>query len=120
MRVLLLCLFSITLAGCSAPQTTSSTGNDTRTAVSVPIYRNAEQLAGKSFRKLGEVSGIDCQLAIQDPPPNLATARQQMQTRASQMGANGVILQDCQIAGSFSGCRQQAICRGIAIDTSSQ
>ncbi|VTR61606.1 outer membrane lipoprotein [Serratia fonticola] len=58
----------------------------------VKLYKSAEELVGKPFRDLGEVSGESCQTTVQDSPPNLNTARKRMQTRASYMKANAVLL----------------------------
>ncbi|AHG19183.1 membrane protein [Chania multitudinisentens RB-25] len=134
MRVLPLCLLALLLAGCStqhkAPSTTNSTSTPVATAPakSVPaarpapvrLYKNAEELLGKPFRDLGEVSGSSCQMSIQAPPPNLATARKRMQNRASSMKANAVLLHDCQIIRGVAGCYQQAICQGSALNVSAK
>lgn len=132
MRVLSLCLFAFALAGCSKQQTaqtnsTTSPGSPTlvkTTPVTSPapvkLYKNAEELVGNPFRDLGEVSGEFCQTTIQDPPPNLATARKRMQIRASYMKANAVLLHDCQIIRGVAGCYQQAVCQGSALNVSSK
>ena len=124
MRVLPLCLLALALAGCSsqriAPSSTNSTSKPTTTSPAkatpaarpapVKLYKSAEELVGKPFRDLGEVSGESCQTTVQDSPPNLATARKRMQIRASYMKANAVLLHDCQIVSGVAGCYQQAVC----------
>ena len=89
MRVLPLCLLALALAGCSsqriAPSSTNSTSKPTTTSPAkatpaarpapVKLYKSAEELVGKPFRDLGEVSGESCQTTVQDSPPNLATAQ---------------------------------------------
>ncbi|BBI92511.1 putative predicted outer membrane protein, signal [Serratia symbiotica str. Tucson] len=132
MRVLPLCLLA--LAGCSsqriAPTSISTTNKPAVSApvkaesaappVPVKLYKKAEDLVGKPFRDLGEVSGGDCQSTVQDSPPNLATARKHMQIRAAYMKANAVLLHDCQITSVVAGCYQQAICQGSALNVSSK
>ncbi|WON75961.1 Rcs stress response system protein RcsF [Serratia sp. UGAL515B_01] len=132
MRVLPLCMLVLALAGCStqhtAPPTTESISTQAPATqvkaepaarqAPATLYRNAEELVGKPFRDLGEVAGSVCQLSIQDPPPNLATARRQMQVRASQMKANAVLLHDCQMIRGLAGCYQQGICQGSALNVS--
>lgn len=137
MRVLPLCLFALTLSGCSMLPGGSTPANKTSkpaaTSSSAPaktapaprpapvkLYKNAEELVGKPFRDLGEVSGESCQTTAQDSPPNLATARKRMQIRASYMKANAVLLHDCQIISGVAGCYQQAICQGSALNVSSK
>lgn len=134
MRILTLCLLAFALAGCSTQHTATPAANssDKRVATTpvkvapviehteVRLYNNAEELVGKPFRDLGEVSGSLCQMTVQDPPPNLMAARKRMQNRASYMKANAVLLHDCQIVTSVAGCYQQAICQGSALNVSSQ
>lgn len=134
MRVLSLCLLALALAGCSsqrfAPPSTSSTSKPTAPVpaktkpaarqVPIKLYSGAEELVGKPFRDLGEVSGESCQTTVQDSPPNLTTARKSMQIRASYMLANAVLLHNCQIVSGIAGCYQQAVCQGSALDVSSK
>ncbi|PVZ85384.1 Rcs stress response system protein RcsF [Serratia sp. S1B] len=134
MRVFPLGLLALMLTGCSSwhgssshnliPQT-SSTSDDTTASVSgsrttAVVYSSVDQLAGKPFRELGTVSGESCQATVQDTPPNLATARQRMQSRASSMNANVVLLHDCQIITGVGNCYRQAICQGTALNVSSK
>ena len=134
MRVLPLCLLALALTGCSTQHTAPSTTNSTTTTAApapvkatpaarpapVKLYKSAEELVGKPFRDLGEVSGESCQSTVQDSPPNLNTARKRMQTRASYMKANAVLLHDCQIVSGVAGCYQQAICQGSALNVSAK
>lgn len=134
MRVLPLCLLALLLAGCSkkqpAPPTTDSTNAPVAAVPAkaapaarpapVTLYRNAEELIGKPFRDLGEVSGSICQLTVQDPPPSLAAARRRMQLRAAHMKANAVLLHDCQMLRGVAGCYQQAVCQGSALNVSAK
>lgn len=85
MRALPLCLLALALAGCSsqrfAPPSTNSTSKPVATTPTkttsaarpapVKLYKSAEELVGKPFRDLGEVSGESCQTTVQDSPPNL-------------------------------------------------
>lgn len=134
MRVLPLCLLALALTGCSTrPTAPSATDTTTTKAAPAPVkaapaarpapvklYKSAEELVGKPFRDLGEVSGESCQTTVQDSPPNLTTARKRMQNRASYMKANAVLLHDCQIVSGVAGCYQQAICQGSALNVSSK
>ncbi|MGG7670017.1 Rcs stress response system protein RcsF [Yersinia sp. J1] len=135
MRALPLCWLALSLTGCSMLQTESSNGgkmlpNPQPTAKStqttaprsapVKLYKTAEELVGKPFRDLGEVSGESCQTSAQDSPPNIATARKRMQIKASYLKANSVLLHECQIISGAPGCYQQAICQGSALNVSSK
>lgn len=132
MRVLSLYLLALALAGCSSQHIASLSASSTSKSISaapakttpaarqapVKLYKSAEELVGKPFRDLGEVSGESCQRLPQDSPPNLATARKRLQIRASHMQANAVLLHNCQIVGGVAGCYQQAVCQGSALDVS--
>lgn len=132
MRALPLCLLALLLAGCStAPKTTPSSTNSATPVAPKPakakpatrpapvkLYKDAEELVGRPFRDLGEVSGESCQTTAQDAPPNIATARKRMQIRASYMKANAVLLHQCQIMAGVPGCYQQAVCQGSALNVS--
>lgn len=135
MRALPLCLLALSLTGCSMLQSKPST---TETQVKQPppvtkpsptvaprpapvkLYKSAEELVGKPFRDLGEVSGESCQSTVQDSPPSLSAARKRMQTRASYMKANAVLLHQCEILSGVPGCYQQAVCQGSALNVSSK
>ncbi|EPF20912.1 outer membrane lipoprotein [Cedecea davisae DSM 4568] len=86
----------------------------------VRIYTNAEDLVGKPFRDLGEVSGDSCQASNQDSPANIPTARKRMQINASKMKANAVLLHSCDITSGAPGCYRQAVCVGSALQVSAQ
>ena len=139
MRALPLCLLaaSLALSGCSLLHTKSETKtpvepvkpqtNTTKTtkttqqrARPVKVYENAEDLVGKPFRDLGEVTGSVCQATAQDAAPNLATARKRMQIKASTMKANAVLLHQCEIVTDTPSCYQQAVCKGSALNVSQQ
>lgn len=135
MRVLPLCLLALSLTGCSLLQKPSepirSSGTQSKATEAaqtkpaprpqpVKLYTNAEDLVSKPFRDLGEVSGDDCQSSNQDSPPNINTARKNMQIRASYMKANAVLLHKCEIVTNSQGCYRQAICQGSALKVSAQ
>lgn len=82
----------------------------------VRIYTNAEELVGKPFRDLGEVSGDSCQASNQDSPPSIPTARKRMQINASKMKANAVLLHSCEVTSGTPGCYRQAVCIGSALN----
>lgn len=133
MRVVPLILLTISLTGCSllqkptapAPQPVSEPKVEPvakpkpapRPAPAV-LYKNAEELVGKPFRDMGEVSGSSCQVTAQDSPPNTANARKRMQNRATAMKANAVLLHECQIISGVAGCYRQAVCQGTALKVS--
>jgi RcsF protein len=89
-------------------------------AAPVRIYTNAEDLIGKPFRDLGEVSGDSCQATNQDSPPNIPTARKRMQINASKMKANAVLLHSCEVTSGTPGCYRQAVCVGSALNVSAK
>ncbi|RLM24260.1 Rcs stress response system protein RcsF [Brenneria alni] len=135
MRALPLMLLAMALTGCSlsqkppapAPQPASEPKVEPvakpkpapRPAPAV-LYKNAEELVGKPFRDMGEVSGSSCQVSAQDAPPSMDNARKRMQSRASAMKANAVLLHECQIIGGVAGCYRQVVCQGTALKVSAQ
>ncbi|GKW13176.1 MULTISPECIES: Rcs stress response system protein RcsF [Pectobacterium] len=84
------------------------------------LYKSAEELVGKPFRDMGEVSGSSCQVSAQDSPPNTANARKRMQNRATAMKANAVLLHECQTVSGVAGCYSQVVCQGTALKVSAQ
>ena len=130
MRALPICLLALMLSGCSllsrspvepvqsnaiAPKAEPEKPKITRPAP-VRIITNAEDLVGKPFRDLGEVTGESCQASNQDSPPNIPTARKRMQINASKMKANAVLLHSCEVTSGTPGCYRQAICMGSALN----
>ncbi|MCL2896389.1 Rcs stress response system protein RcsF [Brenneria tiliae] len=134
MRALPLVLLAMSLTGCSllqkspapAPQPAESKVEPVAKPKPVPrpapavLYKSAEELVGKPFRDLGEVSGSSCQVSAQDAPPNIANARRRMQNRAAEIKANAVLLHECQVISGVAGCYRQAVCQGTALRVSSQ
>lgn len=135
MRAIPLLFLALSLTGCSllqpkpspAPQPVSEpsvTPPAKPKPVSRPapavLYQSAEELVGKPFRDLGEVSGSSCQTSAQDTPPTIAAARKRMQSRAGMMKANAVLLHECQITSGMAGCYRQAVCQGTALKVTSQ
>ena len=134
MRALPICLLALMLGGCSmlsrSPvEPVQSTATPPKAepekpkaprAVPVRIYTNAEDLVGKPFRDLGEVTGESCQASNQDSPPNIPTARKRMQINASKMKANAVLLHSCEVTSGTPGCYRQAVCIGSALNISAK
>lgn len=134
MRALPICLLALTLSGCSllsrspvepvkstaAPVKAAPLRAKAPRAVPVRIYTKAEDLVGKPFRDLGEVTGDTCQSSNQDSPPNIATARKRMQVNASKMKANAVLQHRCEVTSGTAGCYRQAVCIGSALKVSVQ
>jgi RcsF protein len=79
-------------------------------------YHESDELVGKPFRELGEVSGESCQATNQDSPPNIPTARKRMQINAAKMKANAVLLHSCEVTSGTPGCYRQAVCIGSALN----
>ena len=135
MRALPICLLALMLSGCSllsrspvepvkstaaAPKPEPERPKVTR-AAPVRVITNAEELVGKPFRDLGEVTGESCQASNQDSPPNIPTARKRMQINASKKAkANAVLLHSCEVTSGTPGCYRQAICVGSALDISAK
>lgn len=138
MRALPICVLAFALSGCSmltrspvepvkAPETSTRVEQPTKpktttrpAATPVTVYTNAEDLVGKPFRDLGEVSGESCQATNQDSPPNIPTARKRMQINASKMRANAVLQHSCEVTSGTPGCYRQAVCLGSALQVSAK
>ncbi|WMY73623.1 Rcs stress response system protein RcsF [Buttiauxella selenatireducens] len=134
MRALPICLLAVMLSGCtmldrSPVEPVQSTVTPPKTEPAKPkavrpapvkIYTNAEELVGKPFRDLGEVSGESCQVSNQDSPPNIPTARKRLQINASKMKANAVLLHSCDVTSGTPGCYRQAVCVGSALNVSAK
>jgi len=134
MRALPICLLAVLLTGCSAlNRSPVEPVQSAATPVQAPpekpkpvrttparIYTNAEELVGKPFRDLGEVTGESCQASNQDSPANIPTARKRMQINAGKLKANAVLLHSCEITSGTPGCYRQAVCLGSALKVSAQ
>ncbi|BCG10670.1 MULTISPECIES: Rcs stress response system protein RcsF [Buttiauxella] len=134
MRALPICLLAVMLSGCtmlsrSPVEPIKSTATPPKAEPAKPkavkpapvkIYTNAEELVGKPFRDLGEVSGDSCQVSNQDSPPNIPTARKRLQVNASKMKANAVLLHSCDVTSGTPGCYRQAVCVGSALNVSAK
>lgn len=135
MRALPICLLAIMLSGCSvlsrspvepvestviSPQAKQGKPKIARSPAPVRLYTHAEELLGKTFRDLGQVSGVSCQTSNQDSPPNIPTARKRLQINAAKMKANAALLHSCEITSGTPGCYRQAVCLGSALQVSAQ
>lgn len=134
MRALPICFLALALSGCSmldrspvepvqstaAPAKVEPVKPKPPRPVPVKIYTKAEDLVGKPFRELGEVSGDSCQATNQDSPPNIPTARKRLQINASKMKANAVLLHSCEVTSGTPGCYRQAVCIGSALNVSAK
>ncbi|MEW5562439.1 Rcs stress response system protein RcsF [Enterobacter asburiae] len=134
MRALPICFLTLILSGCSmlsrspvepvqstaAPAKTEPAKPKATRPAPVRIYNSAEELVGKPFRDLGEVSGESCQASNQDSPPNIPTARKRLQINAAKMRANAVLLHSCEVTSGTPGCYRQAVCLGTALNVSAQ
>ncbi|POE05025.1 Rcs stress response system protein RcsF [Pectobacterium odoriferum] len=136
MRAVPFILLAMSLTGCSLfqkpPAPAPQPVIETKTVEPAPkakpsarptpavLYKSAEELVGKPFRDMGEVSGSSCQVSAQDSPPNAANARKRMQNRATAMKANAVLLHECQTVSGVAGCYSQVVCQGTALKVSAQ
>ncbi|MBV8041280.1 Rcs stress response system protein RcsF [Pluralibacter sp.] len=134
MRALPICLLAFALSGCSmlnrspvepvqsttTPPAPEPTKPKPPRPAPVRIYTNAEDLVGKPFRDLGEVTGESCQASNQDSPPNIPTARKRLQINAAKMKANAVLLHSCEVTSGTPGCYRQAVCIGSALNVSAK
>ena len=135
MRALPICLLALMLSGCSmlsrspvepvqSNAATSTKAEPAKAKVSPPapvrVITNPEELIGKTFRDLGEVSGDSCQASNQDSPPNIPTARKRMQINAAKMKANAVLQHSCEVTSGTPGCYRQAVCIGSALNVSAK
>ncbi len=134
MRLFPLCVFALMLTGCSVRHETPaqhqplspvrhnepSRNKPVHRATPVQIFTSPTDLISKPFRDLGEVSGDDCQSGTQDSPANINTARKRMQIKASELKANAVLLHQCTVITTNSGCYRQAVCQGSALQVSAQ
>ncbi|KER03627.1 Rcs stress response system protein RcsF [Photorhabdus temperata] len=128
MRKLFISLLALFITGCSMQQTAftdSSQLSDMKLkqvlteekknlSSSVKLYTKNEELLNAAFKDLGIVSGQSCRGSLQDPPANIAVARNQMITKAAHLNANAVLLHQCEML-SGQGCYQIAICEGSAL-----
>ncbi|WP_312778171.1 Rcs stress response system protein RcsF [Pseudescherichia sp.] len=135
MRALPICLLALMLSGCSmlsrspvepvqSNAATPSKAEPVKAKVSPPapvrVITNPEELIGKTFRDLGEVSGDSCQASNRDSPPNIPTARKRMQINAAKMKANAVLQHSCEVTSGTPGCYRQAVCIGSALNVSAK
>lgn len=123
-------LFVLMLSGCSmlttparpvAPKVINTVPpqnvSDTVPLVTVKVYTDISQLAGKLFRDLGEIIGDVCQQknVSRQSPMLIPIAYRRMQNRAVELGANAVLQHGCQINRDTSQCYRQAVCAGSAL-----
>jgi len=134
MRALPICILALMLIGCSmlcrstvVPVKSTATQQKVEPAKPKPprpapvkIYTKAEDLIGKPFRDLGEVTGESCQASNQDSPPNIPTARKRLQINAAKMKANAVLLHSCEVTSGTPGCYRQAVCMGNALNVTAK
>ncbi|PHM73183.1 Rcs stress response system protein RcsF [Xenorhabdus kozodoii] len=128
MRVLPICFMALFIAGCTSLPTQPNESKMPDPALKhqsvkkdnmpsyVRLYTKPDELLGLPFKELGTVAGESCRNTLQDSPASIATARQNMLTKASRLNANAVLLHQCAILSGY-GCYQIAICEGSALLT---
>ncbi|WP_338884478.1 Rcs stress response system protein RcsF [Xenorhabdus sp. TH1] len=131
MRVLPVCFMALFIAGCTSPSTQFNKSGmsdpklkhqsvkKSKAPSYVRLYTKPDELLGVPFKELGIVAGESCRNTLQDSPASIATARQNMLTRASYLNANAVLLHQCAILPG-QGCYQIAICEGTALLTTNK
>jgi Putative heavy-metal-binding len=95
----------------SVPQTTRES------AMRIPIY-SLGMAAPASFRALGAIEATSCKFLLSDPPATTGNALQQLQLKALQMGANGIVDVTFDTRGTDAfgtGCWQSVTATGIAV-----
>ncbi|PHM22765.1 Rcs stress response system protein RcsF [Xenorhabdus ehlersii] len=131
MRVLPICFIALFIAGCTSSPTQSNKSGisdpklkhqsvkKSKMPSYVHLYTKPDELLGLPFKELGIVAGESCRNTLQDSPASIATARQNMLTKASYLNANAVLLHQCAILPG-QGCYQIAICEGTALLTTNK
>ncbi|MBI6548965.1 Rcs stress response system protein RcsF [Xenorhabdus lircayensis] len=131
MRVLPICFMTLFMVGCTSLPTQVDKTNmpdsklkhrsakKNKESSYVRLYTKTDELLGLPFKDLGIVAGESCRSTLQDPPANIATARQNMLAKAAYLNANAVLLHQCAIL-SGQGCYQIAICEGSALLTTNK
>ncbi|RUT67185.1 Rcs stress response system protein RcsF [Morganella morganii] len=131
MRVLIISLLALLIAGCSFRQSHSEQeqvqyadmrlkkpagkkAKSTSAASRVKLYTHPEELLGKPFRDLGIVLGQNCREAAKSAQSGIPAARKQMLYRAGKLKADAVLLHQCDVTPA-QGCKQLAVCEGTAI-----
>ena len=74
-----------------------------------------EELSGKSYKSLGFVRGISCQLNPNDFPANEADARTQARRNAADLGANSVVFGKCVKIQKSPSCEVSVTCYADAL-----
>lgn len=108
-KLTLLSLSAVLLVGCAK---LTSTQNP---ATSVVVFDSAQQLSGITHTSIGNVSGAACQVNLNDPIVTVRQAEQQIQRHAGRLGANAVLIENCEILQGTPGCVRQTVCKGQAI-----
>lgn len=107
LSVLTLSIASLT--GCSL------LGNPPEPKSTIVLFDNPQQLAGITYKSLGNISGAACQMSASDPIVTVRQAEQQIQRHAQRIGASAVLVQNCEILQGTPGCIRQTVCKGEAL-----
>lgn len=107
-------LLALSLASCASTDDAPFSALEQQQIAAVEFMRPYElSRTDVSFTAMGEVIGVACQSSVLQPSPSQAEALLQLKLAAAQLGANRVILKQCQ-QGPSEGCRSSWICRGDA------
>jgi hypothetical protein len=112
-----MCLF--TLMGCYGPFVTEAHVDEASAETlqdEVRLYKPTD-LAGVSYRTLGEVAAISCKNKLWDPSPSEADAISQLRFKAFTRHANGLMLWGCESYGTelSENCWSSVTCRATMI-----
>jgi hypothetical protein len=112
-------LLVVTVAGCNLRQGTPVIPEQ---ASQVKVYQ-AGDLASLKYTSLGSMDASACKFALWDDPPTEEGVTDQLRTKASAMGANGITNVACE-SGTGSAllrdCWSRVACTGEAIRVGNQ
>ncbi|MGL4476397.1 MAG: Rcs stress response system protein RcsF [Shewanella sp.] len=86
----------------------------------VTLYTR-DQAPNGLFERVKMVAGESCQLEANSPPATMAEARTELRRQAADVGANGVMLNNCvTFTNEAEGCVSRIQCLGQAIKVQPQ
>jgi len=117
-----LLLTGAVLAGCEAVPTRFASGlsaEDRALALALPVHRDS--LAEGSYRSVGSVTGVSCQITHDDPYRiSERNALEELRLAAFQAGGSAVMEVKCNSVERGQGarrCFRSIECAGIAVET---
>lgn len=119
-RVMGLTCISLLLSACAGDYSfktnlDSAAINDYFKAGDVTVY-DASSNPKAPFKRLKLISAEVCQLSAHEAPVSIADARTEIRRKAADLGANGIIMKNCQVMElDEQDCISRALCVGEAI-----